>query len=99
MKIADIYNKFSITPNLAEHMMTVTGIAMYIGKYWRGPKIDWEKVKKTALLHDLGNIVRFDFDKYPQFLGSEQSRIDYWKKIQAETINKYGTCPISIGKF
>ena len=52
--------------------------------------IDWKKVKKTALLHDLGNIVRFDFDKYPQFLGPEISRIDYWKEVQAETIAKYG---------
>jgi hypothetical protein len=90
MKIKEIYSKYGITPNLAEHMMRVTAVALYIGDHWKGPELDWNKVKITALLHDLGNIVRFDFDKYPQFLGPEQSRIDYWKKVQAETIAKYG---------
>ena len=90
MKIKEIYSKFGITPNLAEHMITVACVGLFIKDHWKGPEIDWKKVKKTALLHDLGNIVRFDFDKYPQFLGPEISRIDYWKEVQAETIAKYG---------
>ena len=90
MKIKKIYSKLGITPNLAEHMMRVTSVALYIRDHWKGHEIDWEKVRKTALLHDLGNIVRFDFDKYPEFLGPERSRIDYWKKVQTETIDKYG---------
>jgi len=91
MKIKDIYKKFGITPNLAQHMLTVTKVALFIGDHWQGPKIDWEMVKKTALLHDLGNIVRFDLDKHSYFLGPEKARINHWKKVQKRTIIKYGS--------
>jgi hypothetical protein len=90
MKVKAIYKKLGIIPNLAEHMVTVARVALLIKNHWQGPKLDWEMVKKTALLHDLGNIVRFDLDKYSHFLGLEAVRIDYWKGVQMKTIAKYG---------
>ncbi|MFC1790070.1 HD domain-containing protein [Patescibacteria group bacterium] len=91
MKIKDIYQRLGIIPDLVEHMLTVTKVVLFIKRHWRGPEIDWKRLVKTALLHDVGNIVKFDFDKYPQFLGKEQKRILHWKKTQAQTIAKYGT--------
>ena len=44
-----------------------------------------------ALLHDLGNIVKFDLEKYPDFLGKEKPRLEYWKKVQKEVREKYGS--------
>lgn len=57
MKISDIYKKFGIPPNLQEHMLRVCGVVSFIKKHWNNAdiKIDWDLVKKTSLLHDLGN--------------------------------------------
>ena len=90
MTIQEIYEKFGIPPNLSEHMLTVTKVCLFLKDHWIGPELDWEKVTKTALLHDLGNIIRFDFDKHLEFWGDEAKRIDYWKSIQKQTIEKYG---------
>lgn len=91
MIIADIYKKFSVPPNLQEHMQKVYGVVAFIEQHWTGKeKIDWNLVKRAALLHDIGNIVRFDFDKHPEFLKEEQSRVDYWRDVQRGMVEKYG---------
>ena len=92
MRIKNIYQKFGTPPNLQEHMMRVCGIVIFIKNHWKGDiKVDWSLANKVALLHDLGNFVKFDLNKYPKFLGKEQSNIDYWKKKQREVIGKYGS--------
>lgn len=91
MIIKEIYERFGVPPNLAQHMLTVTKVCLFLKDHWIGPELDWDKVTKTAMLHDLGNVVKFDFDKYPEFLGPEISRVDYWKEVQKQTINKYGS--------
>jgi len=92
MKISEIYKKFGVSPNLQEHMERAFGVVSLIEKHWKGQeKVDWDLTKKMALLHDLGNIVKFDFEKHPEFLGSERANIEYWKKIQAEMVGKYGS--------
>ena len=90
MKISEVYRKFSITPNLQEHMLTVTKVALFIADHWIGPELNKDRLKKAALVHDLGNIVKFDFVAHPEFLGDEQKRVGYWKKKQREIIEKYG---------
>ncbi len=91
MKIREIYQKFGVPPNLAEHMLRVAGVARFICRCWKEKTAPDEKtVLRVALLHDLGNIVRFDFENHPEFLGKEQKNAGYWKKIQAKTIQKYG---------
>lgn len=90
MTIAEIYDQLGITPNLQEHMLRVTSVALFIQKHWIGEQLDPELLKTMLMLHDVGNIVKFDFDKYPEFLGDEIKRVDYWKDKQKETITKYG---------
>lgn len=91
MTIFDIYKNYKIPPNLQEHMLRVASIIEYLQKHWNSDiKVDWELALKVALLHDLGNIIKFDFDKHPEFLGDEQKNIDYWKTVQSEFISKYG---------
>jgi HD superfamily phosphohydrolase len=50
-----------------------------------------DKIKLAALLHDIGNIVKFDFFNHPEFLGKEQKNVKKWIQIQKEMIQKYGT--------
>ena len=90
MKIADIYQNYYVTPNLAQHMKYVAEVVESLHKIWKGPTLDWDVLNELASLHDIGNIVKFDFDKYPQFLGAEIVNIDYWKSKQQEMIAKYG---------
>lgn len=91
MKISEVYKKFSITPNLQEHMLTVTKVALFIVDHWTGSKLDKDRIKKAALVHDLGNIVKFDFVTHSEFLEDEQKRVEYWKEKQREVIEKYGS--------
>ena len=90
MKVKDIYKQYSITPNLQEHMLRVTKVVLFIIDHWQGRKIDKELIKKAALLHDLGNIVKFDLKRYPEYLGEELKRRDFWVEKQKEMIKKYG---------
>lgn len=48
-------------------------------------------MNKITLVHDLGNVVKFDLDKNPEFLGEEQANINYWKDVQRSVKEKYGT--------
>lgn len=91
MKISDIYQKFKLPPNLQEHMLRVAAIVEYLEKYWTSEvPVNWNLVLKAALLHDLGNIIKFDLDNHPEFLGAEQENLEYWKSVQAEMVRKYG---------
>ncbi len=91
MKIHEIYRKYRVTPNLQEHMLRVCSIVEFIQRHWQAEGlVDWNFLKKIALLHDLGNTVKFDLDKNPEFLGKEKSNIRYWKQVQKEIIKKYG---------
>jgi len=91
MKLLEVYKKFGSPPNLQEHMLRVCGVTTYIGKHWIGKEgVDWVRVKAISLLHDIGNVVKLDFEKYPQFLGEEIKNVDHWKAIQKEAVEKYG---------
>jgi len=92
MKITEIYKKFGVSPNLQEHMERVFGVVSLIEKHWKSTEaVDWDLTKKMALIHDIGNTVKFDFVNHPEFLGDEQKNIDHWKSVQAEMVSKYGS--------
>ena len=90
MLIKDIYRKFNIPINLQEHMFRVFSIVCWLEQNWGGDFVDWHQVKKMALLHDLGNIVKFDFNNHLEFLGDERKNLDFWKDTQKRIIKKYG---------
>lgn len=72
-------------------MLRVCSIVFFIEKHWTGPKIDWALTKKLALVHDLGNLVRFDLEKHSELLEEEQPNIEYWKLKKEEMKSKYGS--------
>ena len=82
MTIAEIYTKFRIPLILQEHMLRVAGIVKYIEDHWTGPNVNWDSLLKAALLHDLGNMVRFKMDSGLNSQGEEE--------IQKEMVAKYG---------
>lgn len=90
MTISDIYKRYYVSPNLQEHMLTVASVALCIADHWVGERLDRDRLGKTALVHDLANTVKFNLDKYPEFLGDEVVNISFWKSKQKELIGKYG---------
>lgn len=90
MTIQDVYTQYNTPGNLQRHMLDVAGMVCAIKDKWIGRDVDWGATLTAALLHDVGNIVKFDLDKYPHLLGSEQPRIEYWRDVQQSTIKKYG---------
>lgn len=91
MTVLDIYTKLKNPPNLQEHMLRVTKVALFIYDHWNGTPIDKDLLLRVTLLHDVGNIVKFNMQKYPHFLGDEIKRVDYWIDVQKEVKEKYGT--------
>ena len=90
MLISDIYEKFSITPMLQVHQKRAAAVGMYIADHWND-QINKETIIQALLLHDMGNIIKFDLENKPQLLGAELPRVDFWKKKQQEFIQTYGT--------
>lgn len=86
MTIKKIYKKFFIPPNLQEHMLRVARVVEFIKDHWvERERVNWDVVLKAALLHDLGNLVKFNFGVIPM------ENIDFWKQKQKEIKLKYGT--------
>lgn len=90
MKIFEIYEKFKIPLNLQEHMFRVARLCLYINDHWTGKALNNDLIVKGALLHDLGNIVKFNLEKHPKLLDKDHPNIEYWKNVQKKTIKKYG---------
>ncbi len=67
MQIRDLYDKYNIMPQLREHQLRVGGIAKIITDEWTDKKIADESVM-SCLLHDMGNIVKFNDLKDPKWL-------------------------------
>ena len=85
--IEQIYEEYKIMPNLREHMYRVAAVASIICSDFTEP-IDKKEIIYACLLHDMGNIIKFDLNYFPEFL--EPEGYDYWKKVQDDYKNKYG---------
>jgi hypothetical protein len=85
--ITEIYEKYKIMPQLQEHQLRVAAVAKQICDSLTIP-IDEETVVKACLLHDMGNILKFDLD-YPLFPDQADNHA-YWKSVQADYKKEYG---------
>ena len=87
MKITEIYEKYNIIDNLQLHQLRTTAVAIRICNSL-DVKVDKESIIKACLLHDMANIVKFDFTRFPEFYG--RGGVEFWQKIKDEFISKYG---------
>jgi len=89
--ITEIYEHYNIPPWLQEHMLRVSAVSSIICDQL-GDKVRKHEVVSACLLHDMGNIIKFDFDSSPEFyesLGGKE-KTEHWKRIQGEYFEKYG---------
>ena len=74
-------------PNLAMHQLRVAGVAMQICESL-DTNIDTNSVVKACLLHDMGNIIKFNLNHFPEL--NEPEGLVYWQGIKNDYISKYG---------
>ena len=86
-----IYETMNTFPFIQLHQLRVAKVAKQISTML-SQEIDIEKIISGALLHDIGNIVKINFDSS---LAKESLRFDehdaeYWNKIKEEQIEEFG---------
>lgn len=74
-------------PMLAIHQMRVAGVAMQICETL-DIEVDKESIVKACLLHDMGNIIKSQLDKFPNW--NEPEGTEYWQRVKNDYILKYG---------
>ena len=85
--ISEIYDEYDLMPILREHMLRVAAVAYLICDNFNEP-LPKDKIITACLLHDMGNIIKFDLTCFPEF--NEPKGIEYWKKVRDEYVKKYG---------
>lgn len=93
MQISEIYKRYNIMRQLQMHMFRVASVAVVVfdGLAEAGEKFadgDRDVLIQACLLHDMGNIVKFNLDFMPETLEPEGR--EHWEKIKSETIEQYG---------
>lgn len=91
MNIQEIYTKYFIPLNLQEHMYRVAAVGSLVSDSFPENTIDKEAVVKTLLLHDMGNILKFDFSHTNFLIGEDKNRVEELKKIKEQFKQKYSS--------
>ncbi len=87
MTIAQIYDHYRIMPNLQTHMYRVAGVGDCLCDHMQ-VKVDRDAVVAACLLHDMGNIIKFDLAVFPEFC--EPEGLAYWQDVKDDFHAKYG---------
>jgi hypothetical protein len=87
-KITEIYKEYKIMPLLAIHQIRVAAVASMICDSL-DISVEKDDIVKACILHDMGNIVKFNLNRFPKH--NEPEGIEYWLKVQEEFILKYGS--------
>ena len=88
--IRQIYQRFPVPDNLEFHLIGAAAVGSIISDNWRGPDINRDDLIAYLLLHDLGNIVKYDFSRRELLTAKMLARIGHWEKVQQETREKFG---------
>lgn len=91
MKVKQLFEKYDVMPQLSEHQLRVGAVGQMVAENWRGG-CDVEMVTKVCLLHDMGNIVKFDLSDEAQRnrMFGQVDDLANWRKVQEKYWEKYG---------
>ena len=88
MTANQIYLHFQLPPVLQLHQLRVASVAEQIFQLINFPNTD--TYVQACLVHDLGNMIKFDFSQMRMAKFLEPEGVEYWQKIQQDQIEKYG---------
>jgi hypothetical protein len=83
----EIYDAYKILPNLQLHQLRVTAVAKLVCDGFKAP-VDERTVILACLFHDMGNILKFDLMRFPEFVA--EKGVGYWQEVKNEYAEKYG---------
>lgn len=87
MLISEIYKKYDTMPQLQQHQRVVAGVALMIARSL-SEDIEEKNLVSAMLLHDMGNIIKFDLTLYPKYL--EPLGLRYWSEVKQRYLDTYG---------
>lgn len=92
MNIHQMYSDLGLPKNLQQHMVRVAAVGEFLVEKWQGPRaLQKNDIVMTLLLHDLGNLLKFDLQRgMGLFEVSEQDQ-EYWIMRQRAMREKYGS--------
>lgn len=88
MKILEVYKNYKIMPNLETHQLRVAAVGKIILENLKKRLNDEVNVISACLLHDMGNIIKFNLKVFPEFLQPEG--FEYWNNIRNQFLERYG---------
>lgn len=91
MNILEVYEKYKIMPQLQLHQLRVAAVANQICDHIKSP-VDKDTVITACLLHDMGNIIKFNLKRTLDVSGDlvKPEDLSYWEAVQREFIETYG---------
>ncbi len=91
MKIKTLYEKYEIMPQLATHQLRVGGIAKLITDSWKDKEMA-QRVVNACLIHDMGNIVKFDLSDQVQekLKMMKPAELPFWRERQQKYRGLFG---------
>lgn len=87
VNITEVYEKYKINQGLREHMLRVAAVAKLICDNSTS-ELDTKNIITACLVHDLGNLIKFDLAISKDLL--EPEGLKYWTGVQVEMKEKYG---------
>ena len=76
-------------PNLQMHQLRVAAVAKQICESL-DVEVDIQSIITACLLHDMGNVIKFDLNQTQSIFGLSDSQTEEARKIKEEFITKYG---------
>jgi hypothetical protein len=93
MTYLELYENYEVPPNLRDHLLTVTKVAVWVLNNWVGDlPVDKDEVIGATMLHDIANIAKFTLDD-PTKIQDQRifDDLDRWRSSQDRFIAKYGS--------
>ncbi|MFZ2886950.1 MAG: HD domain-containing protein [Minisyncoccia bacterium] len=88
--VGDIYKTYQTPPWLQLHQLRVAAVGKFLSEAYSGD-VDISLVVTGCLLHDIGAIVKFNFDDTRGLEGlCPPEEVLHWKDVQREFRAKYG---------
>lgn len=87
MTIQAVYEHYKIMPALQLHQLRVAAVGQMIGQAV-ALQLNLADMLQACLLHDMGNIIKFDLALFPKFL--EPEGLQYWQSVQSYFQQRYG---------
>jgi len=93
MDISAVYAEYSIPINLQNHMLRVAALGSLICDQLDRQLVDKDLIVKTLLLHDMGNILKYNFSRIDLFDEADRKNIEKYKIVQRDFEARYGSDP------